>query len=231
MPGTPPLNRPETLLAEFAQPRDKARVTPDWPSFSIVIPTYQRRDVVSEAVRALAKLDYAGRLELIVVVDGSTDGTAEALRGVECPFPVRVIEQPNGGAAHARNRGAAEAGNDVILFLDDDMICDPNLVREHARLYLDGAEAVIGDTPIDPQSPPGFLPQSVGRWIATKAVAKPALAVRHFHRPIVRPPSSFRKARRLRHQLHDGIRLRQRRLPISGSGCSPATTFGTIRRR
>ena len=84
-----------------------------------------------------------------------------------------MIEQPNGGAANARNRGAAEAGNDVILFLDDDMICDPNLVREHARLYLDGAEAVIGDTPIDPRSPQGFLPQSVGRWIATKAVQSP----------------------------------------------------------
>ena len=173
MPGTPPLNRPESLLSEVVEIRPKARAAPDWPSFSIVIPTYQRRDVVSDAVRALAKLDYDGRLELVVVVDGSTDGTAEALRRIESPFPVRVIEQPNGGAADARNRGAAEAGNDVILFLDDDMICEPNLVREHARLHLDGADAAIGDTPIDSQSPQGFLPQSIGRWIATKAVQSP----------------------------------------------------------
>ena len=97
------------------------------PSFSIVVPTYQRRAVVCDAVRALARLDYPGELELIVVVDGSTDGTIEALAELECPFPFRILEQLNSGAAHARNRGAAAAANDIILFLDDDMICEIDL--------------------------------------------------------------------------------------------------------
>src|SRR5436305_3071863 len=82
-----------------------------WPSFSMVIPTYQRRDVVCEVVRALSRTTYAGKLELIIVVDGSTDGTAEALAAIACPFPVRILEQPNGGASRARNRGAAEAAH------------------------------------------------------------------------------------------------------------------------
>ena len=152
---------------------DQPEVPPEWPSFSIVIPTYQRRDIVIDAVRSINGLDYPGALELIIVVDGSTDGTAEALRGIECQFPIRVIEQPNRGASEARNRGALEASNEVVLFLDDDMLCDPDLVREHARLYLEGADAVIGETPIDAGSPPGFLPESVARWIASTRVSSP----------------------------------------------------------
>ena len=63
-----------------------------WPSISVVIPTFDRRDVVCRAVRALAAMSYAGPVELIVVVDGSTDGTAEALSVIQLPFRTRIIE-------------------------------------------------------------------------------------------------------------------------------------------
>ena len=68
---------------------------PAWPSFSIVMPTYQRREVVCDAVRALSEIDYPGDRELIVVVDGSTDGTANGLRQIDCPFPLKIIELPS----------------------------------------------------------------------------------------------------------------------------------------
>jgi glycosyltransferase involved in cell wall biosynthesis/peptidoglycan/xylan/chitin deacetylase (PgdA/CDA1 family) len=150
-----------------------ATARPAWPPFSIVVPTYQRRDVVCDTVRALCRIDYAGPIEIILVVDGSTDGTAAALMQLQCPWPLRVIKQSNCGASAARNRGAAVAVNDVILFLDDDMIVDPKLVKEHARLHREGADAVVGDTPIDPDSPAGFLPESVARWIASTSVKSP----------------------------------------------------------
>ena len=140
---------------------------------SIVVPTYQRRELVCDVVRALGQLDYAGPIEIIVVVDGSSDGTATALAEVQGPWPLRVLEQDNLGASAARNRGAAVAVNEIILFLDDDMIADPNLATEHGRLYAEGADAVIGDTPIHPESPAGFLPQSVARWIASTEVKSP----------------------------------------------------------
>lgn len=124
-------------------------------------------------MRALCQLDYAGRVDLTVVVDGSTDGTAAALSKIVCPFAFRIIEQVNGGAASARNRGAAEASGDIILFLDDDMISEPDLVEQHARMYRSGADAVIGDTPLDPCSPPGFLSDSIGLWIDSTRVATP----------------------------------------------------------
>ena len=69
-------------------------------------------------MEALGQSQYGGTVEVIIVVDGSTDGTAEALAQLQLPFPLHVIEQPNRGAAHARNRAAAEAKNDVLLFLD-----------------------------------------------------------------------------------------------------------------
>jgi glycosyltransferase involved in cell wall biosynthesis/peptidoglycan/xylan/chitin deacetylase (PgdA/CDA1 family) len=127
------------------------------PSFSVVIPTHQRRDLVSRAVRALAEIDYGGQIELIVSADGCTDGTADAIRDIECPFPLRIIEQAQGGAAQARNRGAAAAAGEVLLFLDDDMVAQRDLLTEHARMYADGADAVLGHIPVHPDSPPGFL--------------------------------------------------------------------------
>jgi len=132
-----------------------------YPSFSIVVPTFQRRNLVYDAVRRICAIEYEGELETIVVVDGSTDGTAPKLARLKCPVPLRVIEQENRGAAHARNRGAAEARGDIFLFLDDDMIAEPNLLTEHARSYADGADAVLGDFPVDAGSRPGFLSDSI----------------------------------------------------------------------
>ncbi len=129
--------------------------------------------MVCAAVGALAALDYAGSIELIVVVDGSSDGTAEALAGIDLPFPLRIVEQPNQGASSARNRGAAEAASDIILFLDDDMIAEPDLVEQHARMYRLGADAVIGNTPLDADSAPGFLSESIARWIDAEQVSSP----------------------------------------------------------
>lgn len=132
------------------------------PYFSIVIPSYQRKHVVCDAVRALFRISYKGRFEVIVVVDGSTDGTAAALAELLCPFPLRVIEQNNHGLANARNRGAAEAVGEILLFIDDDMMCEPDVLGEHACSYLPGVDAVLGDFPVAAESDPGFLTEAIG---------------------------------------------------------------------
>src|SRR4051794_14101963 len=99
--------------------------------FSIVVPTYQRRDVLVDSMRWFAQLETPWPVELLVVIDGSTDGSAAAAREVALPFAVRVIEQENRGAAAARNRGAEEAAGEILLFLDDDMVVAPRLLVEH----------------------------------------------------------------------------------------------------
>jgi glycosyltransferase involved in cell wall biosynthesis len=113
--------------------------------------------MVCQAVRALCRLAYDGPIEIIVVIDGSTDGTAAALARLDCAFPMRVIEQENRGLAAARNRGATEAAGDILLFLDDDMLCEPDLVQQHARFHAKGADAVTGEIPIHPTSEPGLI--------------------------------------------------------------------------
>jgi len=138
-------------------------------SFSIVIPTFNRRETVCDALRAIGRIDYSGPVEVIVVVDGSSDGTAAALAEVECPFPVTILEQANQGAAAARNRGAREAHGGVLLFLDDDMMCDSDILAEHAATLSQGADVVLGHFPLDPGSPPGFLSSSTDGWAADRA--------------------------------------------------------------
>jgi peptidoglycan/xylan/chitin deacetylase (PgdA/CDA1 family)/GT2 family glycosyltransferase len=135
--------------------------------FSIVIPTYERRKTVARTIAALdaqAHRDF----EVIVVVDGSTDGTAQALRSLRVGFPLKVIEQENRGAGCARNTGIAAAGGEIVVFLDDDMRADPQMLAEHERSHRDGAQLVIGDLPLDPASPPNVLSRGVARWAARR---------------------------------------------------------------
>jgi glycosyltransferase involved in cell wall biosynthesis/peptidoglycan/xylan/chitin deacetylase (PgdA/CDA1 family) len=131
--------------------------------FSIVIPTYQRREIVSRTVGALDRQSFRD-FEVIAVDDGSSDGTAEALRELDVDFPLTVIERPNEGAAVARNVGAAAAAGEYLLFLDDDMEPDPEMLAEHERSLREGADMVLGHLPLHPDSPDNLLSQGVGRW-------------------------------------------------------------------
>jgi glycosyltransferase involved in cell wall biosynthesis len=146
------------------------------PSISVLIPTYQRKEVVRDAVRALGRVRYGGEVEVVVVVDGSTDGTAAALARVESAFPLRIFEQPNRGPANARNRAAAEARGEILLFIDDDMIATPEMLEEHGRSHREGADAVVGDFPVELGSRRGFLSESIARqeiWERDELILSP----------------------------------------------------------
>src|SRR3954471_1075337 len=146
-----------------------------YPSFSIVVPTFQRRETVREAIQNLSRLEYDGSVEIIVVVDGSTDGTAHALRSFECRYSLRIVEIENGGAGRARNRGVAFATGEIILFLDDDMMCEPDLLKQHARTFTEGADAVTGEVYVDPECPDTFITDSLKRWISLPRPSSPVL--------------------------------------------------------
>ena len=87
------------------------------PTISAVIPVHDRERLVSRAIES-ALGQSRPPVEVVVVDDGSTDGTAAAVRRFEAG--VRIVEQPNRGAAAARNRGVDETGADWIAFLDSD---------------------------------------------------------------------------------------------------------------
>ena len=133
------------------------------PRFSVVIPTYERCQIVAASVAALDRQSRRD-FEVLVVVDGSTDGTAEALAELAVDFPLRLIEQANQGRAAAVNAGAGAAAGELILFLDDDMEADPALLAEHERSHSEGADVVLGDLPLNPRSPRNLLSWGVGLW-------------------------------------------------------------------
>jgi glycosyltransferase involved in cell wall biosynthesis/peptidoglycan/xylan/chitin deacetylase (PgdA/CDA1 family) len=148
---------------------------------SVVIPTFNRRDVVSASILALQRQRFSRPFEVIIVVDGSTDGTANRVRSLDISFPLLVLEQENRGLSVARNRGAQAACGEILLFLDDDMEADPDLLSEHESCHETGMEMVIGHLPLHPDSPEGLLKRGVGVWAderlarLTSPGAKPAL--------------------------------------------------------
>jgi glycosyltransferase involved in cell wall biosynthesis/peptidoglycan/xylan/chitin deacetylase (PgdA/CDA1 family) len=112
---------------------------------SIVIPTHNRGDVLlPRTLPAIFEQDFpADEYEAIVVVDGSTDSTAEALRRLQPPCTLRVIEQPKRGPSAARNKGIRAANGDLLLFLDDDVICGPRLLQRHVAAHTAPGPAVV----------------------------------------------------------------------------------------
>jgi glycosyltransferase involved in cell wall biosynthesis len=110
---------------------------------TVVIPTYNRHSLLAQCLESLFRQSYSSaEFELIVVVDGGTDGTRDYLRRLKFPCAKQVIEQENRGQAAARNAGIRAARGKYILLLDDDFICDPQLLEEHARNH-DGSECVV----------------------------------------------------------------------------------------
>ena len=97
------------------------------PDVSIVIPCYDSAAFVGEAIDS-AKALTGGEVEIVVVNDGSTDGSREA---IEAAGGVRLIDQPNRGVSAARNRGLAAATAEFTIFLDADDRLHPPAFERH----------------------------------------------------------------------------------------------------
>lgn len=106
------------------------------PSVSVVIPTYNRVDRLRRVLAGLERQTAPlTSFEVLVISDGSTDGTDAFLESVDTPLRLVAIRQPNGGPARARNVGIARASGELVLFLDDDVVPSPELIAEHLRAH------------------------------------------------------------------------------------------------
>jgi GT2 family glycosyltransferase len=128
------------------------------PVISVVIPTYQRRDSILRLLASLRDQTLpADTYEVIAAIDGSTDGTAEAVRAFTTPYALSALDGPNRGRALACNAGIRAATAPVVVLLDDDMEASPELLSAHARAHEEtGERAVVGAAPIvvSSNSPP-----------------------------------------------------------------------------
>lgn len=108
------------------------------PSCSVIIPTYNRRDWVIEAVQSVL-CQSCVPLEILVVDDGSTDDTLDALDSL----PVKLISQKNEGPSSARNHGAREAKGAWLAFLDSDDLWEPDKLLKQMTYALEKPECEL----------------------------------------------------------------------------------------
>ena len=154
---------------------------------SVVIPTYRRKEALLRALRSLATQSIApDEYEVVVVVDGSDDGTREAAESSEQPYSLRVLWQGNRGRAAARNTGVAAAEAELVVMLDDDMEASPRLLEEHLKAHMAGPRlAVMGAAPIAVESsapaPTTYIARKFNRHLEHLARAGGPLALRDFY--------------------------------------------------
>ena len=104
--------------------------TEHYPLVSVVIPTYNRKNVLQEAIESVLSQTYP-YWEIIIVDDGSTDGTDTVVKSQYAKYSsIRYLALKNGGAAVARNRGAAQANGYFITFLDSDDLAYPTWLED-----------------------------------------------------------------------------------------------------
>jgi glycosyltransferase involved in cell wall biosynthesis len=120
---------------------------------SIVMPTYNRRALLERVLWPL--LEDPAATEIVVVVDGSQDGSYELLGELAEKHPqLRPLKIENRGKEGARQAGLDVATGEVVLIMDDDVLAEPGLVSGHAAAHAgeDGL-VVVGYMPVDPPEP------------------------------------------------------------------------------
>ncbi len=123
------------------------------PAVSVIIPTYNRAATLAKVLDGLGAQGLPHReFEIVVVDDGSTDATADAVRPrLDRPGPARrYLRQTNRGPAAARNAGLAASGGELIVFLGDDTVPRRDFLEQHLRYHrehnADGRLVVVGYT-------------------------------------------------------------------------------------
>src|SRR5215212_4697361 len=116
------------------------------PTCTVVVATFNRADGLKRLLQALTEQDLGTEnFEVVVVDDGSTDGTSRLLNSVRTPFALHCLTQTNQGPAAARNAAIRVARSELIVTLDDDVEPHTDLLRLHVEAHLDGQPtAAIG---------------------------------------------------------------------------------------
>ena len=131
---------------------------------SVIIPTYDRVNRLRSCLESLSRqIQPFGDWEVVVVVDGSTDGTREMLAGLATPYRLLVCEQDDLGRGAALNRGVAAASGCYCLILGDNVVAHPDVVGEHLRAQQAGQGVVC-------QGPIKLTPSPQADWYTRELV-------------------------------------------------------------
>lgn len=113
----------------------------NYPEVSVIIPAYNAAATIGPCLDSVLRQRTLDGFEVLVVDDGSRDGTGE----IAARFPgVRVLRQENAGASAARNLGAREARGAILLFIDADCVATPDWLGSLASVIRAGADGAKG---------------------------------------------------------------------------------------
>ena len=145
---------PNPISVPSSSPTSTAAIRREKPRLTVVVPSYNRRGPLRDALLSLSRQSYPPHMfEVVAVVDGSTDGSAELARSLDTPYELRVVEQENRGPASSRNRGAREAREELLVFLDDDLLPETQCLAAHVAGHESGGpeHVVLGSCPPVPR--------------------------------------------------------------------------------
>ena len=132
-------------------------------AISVIIPTLNRCEILADALTSVRQQTLpADQYEIIVVDNGSTDGTRELTERLNqdgCK-PIRYIYEPQLGLHNARHAGARAAKGNVLVFTDDDATFDPGWLQAYAKAFAEHPEMAAAGGPVRPiweASPPKWL--------------------------------------------------------------------------
>lgn len=118
-------------------PQSAIRNPQSQPYFSVVIPTYNRLDMLLRVLDALERQTGAPPFEVIVINDGSSDDTDRVLSQRD---GITFRTQPNSGPGRARNHGVSLAKGRFVVFIGDDTVPEPRFLAEHARVHRESMD-------------------------------------------------------------------------------------------
>jgi glycosyltransferase involved in cell wall biosynthesis len=120
------------------------------PIFSVIIPTYNRPDLLQKCLQSLTILDYPrDRFAAIVVDDGSARPLDRIIAPYQADLAIALLRQPNAGAAAARNTGAAKAEGKYLAFIDDDCTPAADWLQRLAEHFKVNPDCLIGGRTIN----------------------------------------------------------------------------------
>ncbi|MFB8773710.1 bifunctional polysaccharide deacetylase/glycosyltransferase family 2 protein [Streptomyces broussonetiae] len=127
---------------------------------TVIVPAYNEKECIANTLQSLARSTHP--IEIIVVDDGSTDGTAQLARDTAADLGmlnVRVVRQENAGKPAALNNGVRNAAHDIVVMMDGDTVFEPDTVRQLVQPFADpGVGAVAGNAKV------GNRDTVIGAW-------------------------------------------------------------------
>jgi glycosyltransferase involved in cell wall biosynthesis len=140
----------EEGMKEIRMPPARECIAKDGLPVSVVICTYNRAELLRMTLDSLAGQTLGrDKYEIIVIDDGSSDGTRQCVESFADRLPIKYFFQKNAGLASAKNHGIFAARGEILFFMDDDDIAAPTLLEEHIKTherYSDAHYAVLNYT-------------------------------------------------------------------------------------